>query len=223
MKNIIFLLLLTVAFSFADIAEIADRSIEENADTEIVETADNSIEENETSDVSDESTYSTSSDTSAYSATESEELAEAVEIGKETASFTLSSVPAGATLLLNRRISGTTPFFNGEIEAQTYNIILIKEGFELFDTTVTLLSGTSQTLSVNLVSENQQAAVRRNVAEETPASGTEDGGGEQESGKQLSEDELAERKRRMDKIGIIAFLSVMFIAIGMQEFRSRND
>jgi hypothetical protein len=141
--------------------------------------------------------------------------ADLVELS-ETTSLKISSDPEGATILVNRRISGTTPFYAEEIEAGEYNIMLLKEGFALFDTTITLSTGQHLQFTKSLSPENQQAqpaqaraAQNRNEADQADTAAT------------ISDEELAQKRRRMDKIGIIVFLSVMFISMTMQEARNR--
>jgi hypothetical protein len=154
---------------------------------------------------------------------EAEEIIEAEIVVEEatTASLAITTTPDGATILVNRRVSGTTPFFADELEPREYNIMLLKEGFTLFDTTFTLSAGQNDTLSIALISENQQVQAPARTRGRDTATQAESEEEEKDKTDTLSEEELATKRRRMDRAGIIVFLSVMFVSMAMQESRSR--
>lgn len=72
------------------------------------------------------------------------ELAKPVEL-------TVSSEPAGASVLLNKKDVGTTPFTDSKLKPGTYDIALALEGYKQEQHTVALGSGERDSMHVTLV------------------------------------------------------------------------
>jgi len=227
------MLLILATFSFATVPMPAPLT---SADMEILpyEPTDINIETSqsvaETLEEIAEISYETTEEAGEITTAEIElgSVAELVEAEAEIvveeatmASLAITTTPDGATILVNRRVSGTTPFFADELEPREYNIMLLKEGFTLFDTTFTLSAGQNDTLSIALISENQQVQAPARTRGRDTATQAESEEEEKDKTDTLSEEELATKRRRMDRAGIIVFLSVMFVSMAMQESRSR--
>ena len=151
--------------------------------------------------------------------TKSDDIAQEDEITDTAASLTILTTPPSATILLNRKKSGLTPFIAAQLEPQEINIMLLKDGYELFDTTVNLQAGQKDTILINLVSENQKGeAVEAKSAVSSKTQKTTNAKEKTFSdAKETSAEITEEKKKKMDRIGIIVFLSVMLVLIGMQE------
>ena len=68
------------------------------------------------------------------------------------ASLMITSTPDSATILINKKRVGITPFKAYPLRPDSYDILLLKEGFANIDTTVMLNSGAQDSLSTILIS-----------------------------------------------------------------------
>ena len=198
MKKIVVFLLLCVVFSFAeDLADTIPPAESEINSYEISENAEE-LEEIETE-------------------IEVMEVVEEIDENRPT-TLTISTTPDNASILINRRRVGNSPFTLADISPEKHNIMILKDGFELFDTTITIKSGVSNTLSVALISESTgKAAVEAVVSD----SAEEISEADADTTAVVSEEDTAAKKKKMDRIGIIVFLSIMFTLIFMQEYNRR--
>jgi len=64
------------------------------------------------------------------------------------ASLTVVTSPDSALLFINRKKIEKTPFTISPLRPDTYTVMLLKAGFSQFDTTITLESGSSDTLKI---------------------------------------------------------------------------
>ncbi|QDA31598.1 PEGA domain-containing protein [Thermococcus indicus] len=64
--------------------------------------------------------------------------------------ITVRSYPSGAEVYLNGRLIGQTPIENYQVDPGTYEVKIIKEGYQDYTTTVTLDAGESKTISATL-------------------------------------------------------------------------
>jgi len=129
---------------------------------------------------------------------------------REPSSISIITKPDSALVLINRKKAGSSPFTASPLKPDEYNVMILKDGYELIDTTINLESGQSDTISVELVLENLTPSKSANKKSTVfGKSKTKDG---EES------DDLEKKKKKADRIGIIVFLSVMLLLLGVQEY-----
>jgi len=95
--------------------------------------------------------------------------------------------------------------------------MILKDGYELIDTTINLESGQNCTISVELVSENPTAS--KSADKKTAFFGKSKTKTAEKDGEES--DDLEKKKKRADRIGIIVFLSVMVLLLGVQEYNHK--
>jgi hypothetical protein len=140
-----------------------------------------------------------------------------LEEDETMASLTIITTPDSATVLLNRRRLGLSPISVFELEPEEYSVMVLKEGYELFDTTITLRAGQNDTLQVNFSSEKTEESTLKSEDESENEAEAEKSEEAELTNNELSEEELAKKKKRTDMIGIIVFLSVMLAFAVRQE------
>lgn len=64
----------------------------------------------------------------------------------------ITSTPDSATVLINKKRVGITPFEAYPLRPDTYDLLLLRDGFENMDTTITVANGAQDTLLFNLAS-----------------------------------------------------------------------
>ncbi|MCL1947183.1 MAG: PEGA domain-containing protein [Chitinivibrionia bacterium] len=208
-KKLFLSIIFCFAFSFAQVEQTDETATEE---TPVIETA---------------AQEKTRAQENIDDISQDEAEAQESEISDAETSLTILTKPDSATILVNRKKSGLTPFFASGLEPQEYNIMLLKDGYELFDTTINLSAGQKDTILVNLVSENQKAGNVEAKSATTSKTRKTTNIKEEKEDKESDEQEEAnaeateEKKKKMDRIGIIVFLSVMIILMGMQEAGNR--
>ena len=228
MKKIVVFLLLCFAFSFAeevsDTISVAD-TVEILNETEVLNEVDtDEISENgEVYDGEESAEISEEVVEEIIEEEEKEEVAVQEEEFDENRPTTLTVItaPENASVLINRRRVGNSPF-TGEITPdETHAIMILRDGFELFDTTITLRAGAQYTLSVALVSENAAKAVVESEVAQNEEEASTGSAAEIAPKNEISEEDAAANKNRMNRIGIIVFLSIMLSLVFMQEFNNR--
>ena len=204
MKKILVFLLLGIVFSFAQ--EISDTIQVEEMDSIVTDSA----------IVSDKIT-----ETEVIENADEVELAELTEDGTAEiipdtiAKLTITTTPDNASILINRKRVGNSPFTANELAPEEYKIMILKEGFELFDTTITLVGGKAEKLSITLVSEKAEKNVVENTSDSAKISDTDSITTDTTA---VSSDDTAKRKKKVDRIGIIVFLTIMFALVFAQEY-----
>jgi hypothetical protein len=136
---------------------------------------------------------------------------------REPSSISFITEPNSASILINRKKVGVSPFTAHNLKPEEYNFMILKDGYELFDTTINLQSGQKDTLYTNLVPESttsQKSAISQNP--KTKGSNLAKSKSEKED--IVETEETEKKKKKIDKIGIIVFLSVMVLLMGMQEY-----
>jgi len=204
LKKILVFLLLGIVFSFAQ--EISDTIQVEEMDSIVTDSA----------IVSDKIT-----ETEVIENADEVELAELTEDGTAEiipdtiAKLTITTTPDNASILINRKRVGNSPFTANELAPEEYKIMILKEGFELFDTTITLVGGKAEKLSITLVSEKAEKNVVENTSDSAKISDTDSITTDTTA---VSSDDTAKRKKKVDRIGIIVFLTIMFALVFAQEY-----
>jgi len=207
LKKILIFLLCCIVFSFAeDLSDTVPHIVYEDTPDTIVVAEEEAEEEAE---AIEEETI------------EEETIEEAIEEEAETidpnspATLTISTTPPNASILINRRRVGNSPFTVRELNPnEQYGIMILRDGFELFDTTVTLSGGANDTLSIILRPENSAVIVSSEAENIESAEVADDT-------VQTADEDIGAKKKKTDRIGIIIFLSIMFLMIGMQEYNNR--
>lgn len=135
--------------------------------------------------------------------------------------LTIITNPDNASILINRKRAGNSPFTTTLQNSEEYNIMILKDGFELFDETLILSGKANDTLLIDLIPENanETVAVVADTVENIESDSTDISSDTTQTG--LSDEEAAKKKKKANRIGIIAFLVVMFSVIFLQEYNNR--
>ena len=88
-------------------------------------------------------------------------------------SMTITSVPSGASVLIDGRRKGTTPLTVNEVKVGSRSVTLSLSGYQSYRQTIVIEAGTPASLSVELDKrKSMRAAGAKNDASKTPNSGT---------------------------------------------------
>lgn len=128
-------------------------------------------------------------------------------------SIVIESIPDSAAVLINRKHLGLSPISATQLPPETYSIIVLKENYDIFDTTLILASGASDTLRIKLISKVKETVAV--IDSSSKAKSTPD----TEEAKVLSPEELElqkKKKKRGTLIGVLLFtaFAVFLMASG---------
>jgi len=129
-------------------------------------------------------------------------------------SISIITKPDSALVLINRKKAGSSPFTASPLKPDEYNVMILKDGYELIDTTINLESGQNYEISVELVSENSTPS--KSADKKTTSLSKSKTKNDEKDGEES--DDLEKKKKRADRIGIIVFLSIMVLLLGVQEY-----
>ena|GEM_PF-1831526 len=135
---------------------------------------------------------------------------------REPSSISVVTKPDSALVLINRKKAGSSPFTASPLKPDEYNVMILKDGYELVDTTINLESGQNYVISVDLVSENSTPSKTKSADKKTALFSKSKSKNAEKGGEES--DDLEQKKKRADRIGIIVFLSVMVLLMGWQEY-----
>ena len=130
---------------------------------------------------------------------------------REPASISFITYPDSASILINRKKAGVSPFTAQPLKPdEEYNIMVLKDGYKLFNTDIILKSGAKDTLLIDLAPENPAI---QNIAVKSDISNSVEIENNIENNIYI--------KKKTDRIGIIIFLSVMGLLVVLQEVGHR--
>lgn len=222
LKKIIVLLLLNIVFSFAQ--EISDTIQVEKTDdltadsaiildetTEVTETLEKETNVTDTTDTIENVIKTEETDTTTTENENTEIIPDSISI------LTIITTPDNASVLINRKRVGNSPVSAQEFVPAEYNVMILKDGFDVFDTTLTLVGGKAEELSITLVSENAEQIVVEDTNDSTEIANADS----TSDTTAVSSNDKTKKKKKVDRIGIIIFLSLMFALLFAQEYNNR--
>ena len=108
----------------------------------------------------------------------------------------ITSTPDSATILINKKRVGTTPFTAYPLRPNTYSVLLLSEGYENIDTSITLANGAIDSAHFDMVSLTPLNLVidSSQVSEEVPV-------------------ELSEKKKRRTITIVASSLLAVFVSM----------
>ena len=100
--------------------------------------------------------------------------------GAATATLALDTAPAGATVLVNGDTAGTTPINSHTVEAGTVQLLVRKEGYAGWDTTLTGVKGGRRVALQDVTLAELRADESATMSADNAKGASSDGGGESE-------------------------------------------